>query len=311
MTTLYDLLGALPTDDAEGLRTAFRRAVKGAHPDLRPDDPDAALKFRQIVRASEILGDAEQREAYDHLLELGRLELESASRQAIAARIHRLASGVMALAGASVVTVGGYLLFMHMSAASVAPANHVDVAMRASSGIADSGPAVAPDPTDNGASSAKPERTGAPSEAIMPAPAVAQPDTESARAADAGPAAGLAASEAGSLPAREISAGRAGGLNGSIVRLDHAIEPDPRFSPAYLDRGTIFYRLRKFQRAFAYIGRAKRTVKAKHSGSSPVLARKRRIDQAALAAPVMPWFRRRTAEQDPSRGETPGSPRLR
>ena len=85
MKTLYDLLGALPHDDAEGIRTAFRRAVKGAHPDLRPDDPDAALKFRQIVRANEILGDAEQRAAYDHLLELARLEQESASKHAIAA----------------------------------------------------------------------------------------------------------------------------------------------------------------------------------------------------------------------------------
>ena len=46
MDTLYDLLGALPRDDADGLRTAFRRAVKGAHPDLRPGDPDAAIRFR-------------------------------------------------------------------------------------------------------------------------------------------------------------------------------------------------------------------------------------------------------------------------
>src|SRR6266436_86883 len=126
METLYDLLGALPKDDAEGLRTAFRRAVKGAHPDIHPGDPDAALKFREIVRANEILGDVEQRAAYDHLLELARLEQELASKRATAAKIHRLASdviaGVIALAGVSVVTVGGYLLFMHMSAALVAPA---------------------------------------------------------------------------------------------------------------------------------------------------------------------------------------------
>jgi len=44
MKTLYDLLGALPHDDAEGLKTAFRQAVKGVHPDIRPGDPDAALK---------------------------------------------------------------------------------------------------------------------------------------------------------------------------------------------------------------------------------------------------------------------------
>src|ERR1700675_323622 len=115
METLYDLLGALPHDDAEALRAAFRRAVKGAHPDVRPDDPEAALKFREIVRANDILGDDEQL---------------SEARHAIAARVHKLASGVIALAGASVVTVGGYLLFMHMSVASVAPANDVDVALR-------------------------------------------------------------------------------------------------------------------------------------------------------------------------------------
>ena len=74
MKTLYDLLEALPCDDAESLRAAFRRAVKGAHPDLRPGDPDAALKFREIVRANEILGDPEQRAAYDDLLEVARLE---------------------------------------------------------------------------------------------------------------------------------------------------------------------------------------------------------------------------------------------
>src|ERR1700736_4491492 len=103
MKTLYDLLGALPHDDAEELRTAFRRAVKGAHPDLRPGDPNAALRFREIVRANEILADAEQREAYDHLLELARLEQEPASRHAIAAKVHKLAAGVMGLSAASVV----------------------------------------------------------------------------------------------------------------------------------------------------------------------------------------------------------------
>ena len=79
MNTLYDLLGALPHDDAEGLRSAFRKAVKGTHPDLRPDDPDAALKFREIVRANEILGDPEQRMAYDHLLALAHQEQVSIS----------------------------------------------------------------------------------------------------------------------------------------------------------------------------------------------------------------------------------------
>jgi len=107
MDTLYDLLGALPRDDAEGLRAAFRRAVKGVHPDLNPDDPDAGQKFRQIVRAQEILLDGEQRAAYDHLLELARIEVVEHAR---AGRIHRLSSWVMALAGASAVSIGGLAL---------------------------------------------------------------------------------------------------------------------------------------------------------------------------------------------------------
>ena len=58
MGTLYDLLGALPSDDAEGLRTAFRKAAKATHPDINPDQPDAALRFRELVRAYDILTDA-------------------------------------------------------------------------------------------------------------------------------------------------------------------------------------------------------------------------------------------------------------
>jgi hypothetical protein len=195
MKTLYDVLGALPSDDAEGLRTAFRKAVKGAHPDVHPGDPDAALKFRQIVRANEILGDAEQRTAYDHLLALARLEHKSASEQAIASKIHKLASGVVALAGISVVTVGGYLLFMQMSAL-VTPANKVDVIVRASTEIARVNPAELPDTTHKSASLVKHESEIGPGEAIVPSAAMTQPNAENVPAANVGPAPSPAASAA-------------------------------------------------------------------------------------------------------------------
>jgi hypothetical protein len=178
MKTLYDLLKALPRDDAEGLRAAFRRAVKGAHPDLRPGDPDAALKFREIVRASEILGDPELRAAYDDLLELARLEHDPASAHPIAARIHKLASGVIALSGASVVTVGGYLLFMHMSAASVASASSVDVTTRASIEIANVGAPPATSPA-----------TSIANEQIVPSAARPPPSAGNGAVADPDPAA--------------------------------------------------------------------------------------------------------------------------
>jgi curved DNA-binding protein CbpA len=233
MKTLYDLLGALPSDDAEGLRAAFRKAVKGAHPDVNPGDPDAALKFREIVRASEILCDAEQRAAYDRLLELSRLEEKSASEQAIAARIQELASGVIAgviaLAGVSVVTVGGYLLFMHMSAALVASANKVDVTARGSTEFARVSLAESPDTTNKSASPVKHESASVPDEAIVPSAAMTRPDAESVPAANVGPA----ASAARSLRARGTSAYRNG----------------------YGPIADLFYRLRKFDRVFADFAR--------------------------------------------------------
>jgi curved DNA-binding protein CbpA len=251
MKTLYDLVGALPHDDAEGLRTAFRQAVKGAHPDIRPGDPDAALKFRQIVRANEILADAEQRAAYDHLLELARLEPESASEPAI----HKLASSVIAIAGGSVVTTAGYLLFMHMSAASVAQANNVDVTMRQSPQIAAVSPARSPDMAEKSA---------------VPA-------------ANVGPAPGPAASEVKSLRARGILAYRKSDLNGAMAELDKAIQFDPRFlADSYTDHRTIFYRLQKFERALAGVAGAKRIEQASRTLSAPKMARRPRFDQAAI-----------------------------
>lgn len=297
MDTLYDLLGALPHDNAEDLRTAFRRAVKGTHPDLRPDDPEAALKFREIVRASEILGDAEQRAAYDHLLGLARLEQETVSKQqAVLTRIHRFASGVIALAGVSIVTVGGYLLFIHMSAASVAPLDNVDIAIRASSpAIAAARLAVPPDAADNSASTATLESASMPGEVIAPTGIKPQTNAESDPPANVGPAVGLAASEARSLRARGMSAYRHGDLNGAIADLDQALQLDPKFLPAYIDRGTILYRMKKYGRAFADVASAKRIEDADRSKSAsvPTMARKPRFDQAVISALFTPSSQRR------------------
>ena len=72
MRTLYDLLDALPEDDAESLRAAFRKAAKANYPDNNPGDPDAPLRFRRIVRANAILSDERQRAHYDRLLAVAR-----------------------------------------------------------------------------------------------------------------------------------------------------------------------------------------------------------------------------------------------
>jgi curved DNA-binding protein CbpA len=61
METLYDLLKALPDDDADTLRAAFRKAVKLNHPDNNPGDADTPRRFRRILRANAILRDERQR----------------------------------------------------------------------------------------------------------------------------------------------------------------------------------------------------------------------------------------------------------
>jgi len=80
MNTLYNLLGVRPDADDETLRKAFRKAIKATHPDLHAGDPDAPLRFRQIVDANALLRDAKQRATYDWLLQLEhqrfRLKLE-------------------------------------------------------------------------------------------------------------------------------------------------------------------------------------------------------------------------------------------
>jgi curved DNA-binding protein CbpA len=303
MTTLYDLLGALPHDDAQGLRTAFRNAVKGAHPDIRPGDPDAALKFRQIVNASEILGDDEQRAAYDHLLELARLEQQSASKAALATRIHRVVSGIIGFAGVSAVTVGGYLLFMHMSVASVDPAHGVDAAARAAPEIAVVHPASSPDTAETTLHLGR-ENAKIQSEAFAASAAELAGAAESVAADNVSPAPEAATSEARSLLARRLIAYRNGDLSPLFAEMNHSDQPDPHFLPAYVDRGVIFYRLQKIDRAFAEVARPKQIEKAGRSKSAvTTTATKPRFHRTAFAAPLPRLFARRAAAQERPRGE--------
>jgi curved DNA-binding protein CbpA len=287
MRTLYDLLGALPDDDAEGLRTAFRRAVKGAHPDINPGDPDAALKFREIVRANEILSDEEQRSAYDHLLDLAHLEQESASKHAFAARIHRLASATMAVTGILVGTIGGYLLFMHISAASVAlPRLLPQIAAVSSADFQDA--------NGQNASPAEPGSASVPGEANAPGAVAPFASTGSAPAAHVGPP---PASSLTSSQVRDISVYRNSNPGGAPPSLTQTIRFDPQFSAAF-DPSIIFYRPQNVGRAFAGVAKAKPTEKASRTRPVPTIARKQR-----MATRAMPVYPRLTAERDPSSEE--------
>jgi tetratricopeptide (TPR) repeat protein len=285
MKTLYDLLGALPDDDADDIRAAFRKAVKESHPDVNSGDPDAALRFRQIIRANDILGDKEQRAAYDRLLGAAQDEQQQDSKLAVVAKVHKVASGVMALAGVSAVALTGYLLFTHMSAASVAPLKPVVVATNK---VKPNEVPVKPIETavvspDSAAADEAAANAGNEGNADASAPAdqlraskvevAYSADQERAPCGQASSSAGAPCSSDAAFPAntpsndarshhdRGMASFQKGDFTAALADLDAAIQLDPRYQEAYIDRGIVFYRMRKFDRAFADVAAAKRIEK--------------------------------------------------
>jgi tetratricopeptide (TPR) repeat protein len=262
MKTLYDLLGALPDDDAEGLRVAFRKAAKATHPDTNAGDPDAPLRFRQIVRANAILGDAEQRAAYDRLLALTRRPPRSMSKRGfIADTVHKLASDAIAVVFLSAVLIGGYTLFGHISRAAVIPATETAIVPAKANEVAAGAPAETAAATEQPDTTAKdePEKAAIANGAAVRSAVASAADTGGAQAiAGAGPASVAAAKDAKSYRERGIFAYRDGDLARAIADFDLAIQHDPRSADAYIDRGIVLYRMHEFNRAFADIAQAKR-----------------------------------------------------
>lgn len=256
MGTLYDLLGALPNDDAEGLRVAFRRAAKATHPDTNPDNPDAALRFRQLVRAHHILSDAEQRATYDQLLAIAtRPPPPPPARAVVYEKIHRGATNTMAATFIAAALIGGYTVFSHMSktsamtegtarAAEAAPVE-VAVALPRPAGIREIAAEHEPNTTGTIALAANAIN---PPLAVIALPAlVASPVSPPA--------------DARTQRERGMFAYRGGDLTGALAHFNLAIAQDPGFAPAYIDRGIVFYRMRNFERAFADMAQAKRLAR--------------------------------------------------
>jgi curved DNA-binding protein CbpA len=167
MTTLYDLLGVPPDDDVEGLKNAFRKAVKASHPDLHAGDPDAPMRFRHIVRAYAILRDPEQRLAYDRLLAFEREQLRSKSKRTISYTMRNFVCDAIVVAGLTVVMAGGYTLFADISRPAVVAVNVVEVPARGPAKIAAIQPARTVT-TDRDKPREKPVRVGVREAATAP-----------------------------------------------------------------------------------------------------------------------------------------------
>ena len=61
----YRALGLEPEATQEEVRAAWRRIARSDHPDLKPKDEEAAVRFRRAQAAYAVLSDPEARRAYD------------------------------------------------------------------------------------------------------------------------------------------------------------------------------------------------------------------------------------------------------
>lgn len=227
MGTLYDLLGALPGDDAEGLRAAFRRAAKATHPDMNPEDTEAPRRFRELMRAYDILTDADQRATYDELLLIA-LQPPPGTEKSIRVyeRVRKYASNTMAATIISGVLVASYTLFGHFS-------------------------------TPPGAAEFLPNRTaGGPEQTVIAASDTGAEPPRPAPATDEEAANAMivtaALNQSGAPTIRRIDVAHRFTLDNLWTRRD------PVLSVAYLDRDIILYRAPKFDRAFDSMAQVKR-----------------------------------------------------
>lgn len=226
MGTLYDLLGALPSDDADGLRAAFRRAAKATHPDMNADDPDAPRRFRELMRAYDILIDTDQRTTYDDLLAIALQPPAAAKSIRVYERVRKYASNTMAATIISGLLVAGYTLFGHFS-------------------------------NPPGAAEFLPNKTADQSEQTTVTTA-AEADTESARPVPPADADAVntmivtAALDRSTAPAsRNIELALRFTLDNLWTRRD------PVLAVTYLDRNIILYRASKLDRAFDSMAQVK------------------------------------------------------
>jgi tetratricopeptide (TPR) repeat protein len=288
MKTLYELLGALPDDDAESIRAAFRKAAKANHPDSNPGDADAPRRFRRIVRANAILSDERQRATYDRLLETA-LQQQGLKpkRGTFSNRARRAALDTITGAAVTVgMFGGGYLLLVPTPKVALVPAPVVEMSTPAQTAlILSTGPS---DTIERASPRDRPDDTAAPKNPEnrnLENKQLENPQTPKEAAAPSAPPeeAASAASSPSTPPdpdtgdaqyyrKRGISAYRSGDLYLALVDFDLAISLDPGASDAYIDRAIVYHRMGDLNHAFADVSEAKRIDGANRSKTSPAPA---------------------------------------
>jgi len=287
MKTLYDLLEALPDDDADGLRAAFRKAARANHPDFNPD-PEASEKFRRIIRANAILSDGQQRAEYDRLLELAkRQQSRPPKRRSVSGTLRRFTTDAIASAVVSVALIGGYFFYNSTERLPLASAQVVEIAK------GEAAQAVAARPLEIADASltepfAKPEQHAKPQDVEasnpehdlnqQPAARPAKPDAPALMADGAAaaitfapPLGGYGTKDVAFYRERGMRAYRSGELYLALANFGVAIDLDPGLPDSYIDRGIVFHRLGDLKRALSDVAEAKRIEDLNRKQSAPRL----------------------------------------
>lgn len=76
----YEVLGVPKTASQDEIKKAYRKLARKLHPDLNPDDPTAADKFKELNEANEVLSDEENRRKYDRYGQYWKQAQESQGR---------------------------------------------------------------------------------------------------------------------------------------------------------------------------------------------------------------------------------------
>jgi tetratricopeptide (TPR) repeat protein len=257
LQTLYDVLGAHPEDDTDGLRAAFRNAAKACHPDNNPDDPGAPQKFRQVVRAYSILKDETQRATYDSLLGEAEQERKQNSRRKVFAEAG-LPGPVASMVIASV-SIGAFVLLERALAMPVVP-KWQDISARVLA-LSAAMPAQAPetvgraiehDSSDKVLPAREMETSGIPEQTAAPVVA-ATTDNDGAVPAISEPA----VKDAKYYLERGNLAYRSGDFPLALSDFDLAISLDPDSSDPYINRAIVFRRMGDLKRALADVNQAR------------------------------------------------------
>ena len=262
MPTLYELLEALPEDDADGLRRAFRKAAKANHPDNNPDDPDAPQRFRRIVRAHAILQDEAQRATYDASLAKAQRQQALTSKRKSVTGFRSLLPHAISGVVIAFVSIGAFLLIENLSRTRIAP-THVQGVSVPASALAAAMPTPPSEPATVGRAGERdrpgdvtvidePRRPDAAKEIVAPV-AVASADNTVVV-----PAVSDAVKNARYYRERGGLAYRGGDLPLALIDFDLAIYLDPNFADAYVDRAIVFRRMGDQKRALADVAQVKR-----------------------------------------------------